>query len=141
MRESVQARQQLRDSINEEIGARVKAHQSKMARIKTGRANLLAAGGPPARAPLAMLAHGDSWFDYPLTGNGLPIANTDIVAQLETMGNVNPVILNMSHYGDATTDEMSRPKQQRMIESLQDRTNWFEAGKHHSLEGAHLAAI
>jgi hypothetical protein len=45
------------------------------------------------------------------------------------MGRTNPVILNISHYGDAATDEMSLPKQERMISSLQDPANWMEAGK------------
>jgi hypothetical protein len=76
-----------------------------------------------------MLAHGDSWFDYPLTGNGLPMDDTDVIAQLGSMGNINPVIQNVSHYGDATTEEMSWPKQQRMIDSLQDPANWLEKGK------------
>jgi hypothetical protein len=45
------------------------------------------------------------------------------------MGRTNPVILNISHYGDAATDEMSLPKQERMISSLQDPANWMESGK------------
>ena len=76
-----------------------------------------------------MLAHGDSWFDYPLWGNGLPATQTDVIAQLESMGNINPLIQNVSHHGDATTDEMSLPKQQRMIESLHDSANWGASGK------------
>jgi len=38
--------------------------------------------------PLVLLAHEDSWFDHPLTGNGLPLANTDVIAQLQRMGSV-----------------------------------------------------
>ena len=45
------------------------------------------------------------------------------------MGTTNPVILNVSHYGDATTAEMSLPKQERMIEALQDPDNWMGSGK------------
>jgi hypothetical protein len=42
------------------------------------------------------------------------------------MGTVHPVIANPSHYGDATVDEMSLPKQRRrMIEALQDPDNWL----------------
>lgn len=126
MRESLELQQQLQDSINAEIAQRVTAHQGTIARLKTGRANLLAAGAPPTTAPLALLALGDSWFDYPLTGNGLPMADTDIIAQLQTMGTINPAVLNMSHYGDATTEELSLPKQQRMIEALQDKANWLD---------------
>jgi hypothetical protein len=129
MQEAVTLRQGLREAINEEIAARTKIHQSRIARLKTGRANLMAAGAPVVHAPLVMLAHGDSWFDYPLAGNDLSLNNTDVIVQLETMGNINPAILNISHHGDATTDEMSLPKQQRMIESLQEPANWADAGK------------
>jgi len=87
------------------------------------------AGAPAPPSPLVMLAHGDSWFDYPLDGNGLSLSNTDVVAQLESMGEINPVILNVSHYGDATTAEMSLPKQERLIQSLQDPANWLTTGK------------
>ena len=86
-------------------------------------------GARPAPSPLILLAHGDSWFDYPLTGNGLPIAQTDIIAQLDNIGDLAPAILNISHYGDATTQEMSLPKQQRLLASLQDPANWGTTGK------------
>jgi hypothetical protein len=76
-----------------------------------------------------MLAHGDSWFDYPLAGNGLSLSDTDVIAQLRGLGNINLIILNVSHHGDASTDEMSWPKQQRMIDALQDQANWMESGK------------
>jgi hypothetical protein len=85
---------------------------------------MLAAQAAPQAEPLVLLAHGDSWFDYPLTGNGLPFEDTDIIAQLETMGAIPPLIQNISHFGDATTEEMSLPKQQRLLQSLQDPANW-----------------
>jgi hypothetical protein len=129
MRESLVLRQQLRDSIDAEIAARAKTHQDRIARLKTAGASLRAAGALPPSVPLVMLAHGDSWFDYPLSGNSLSFRDTDVIAQLEAMGNTNPVILNISHYGDATTEEMSLPKQERMIRSLQDPANWMETGK------------
>ncbi len=133
MLDSILRRQQLRQSIKDEVAARIKIHQENVARFKTGRANLMAAGAPAAAVPLVMLAHGDSWFDYPLDGN-LPNAdvtspNTDIIAQLETMGAVHPLIANVSHHGDATTEEMALPKQQRMIDALQDPDNWLQSGK------------
>ena len=120
MRESLVARQQMRASIDEEIEERKKIHRQRIARLKAARTMLRAAGAQPQSAPLVMLAHGDSWFDYPLSGNDLSFRDTDIIAQLRGMGRINPVILNISHYGDATTDEMSLPKQERMISSLQD---------------------
>jgi hypothetical protein len=127
--DSVALSQRMRASINQEIAARTKAHQSAIARLKTGRANVMALGAAAPTAPLVMLAHGDSWFDYPLSGNDASLTHTDVIAQLGTMGAINPVILNISHYGDATTDELSLPKQQRMIEALQDPDNWMSAGK------------
>jgi hypothetical protein len=122
-------RQQLRDSINADIAARAAAHQTRIAALSSGRERLLAAGAPAASAPLVMLSQGDSWFDYPLYGNGPLPANTDIIAQLKTMGTVNPVILNIAHFGEATTDEMSLPKQQEMIAQLQDPANWLTNGR------------
>ena len=129
MTESVTTQQELRDAINQEIAARTAEHQARLARITSGTATVAAAGAQPSAAPLIMLAHGDSWFDYPLTGNGLPLNNTDVIAQLQSMGAVNPVILNISHHGDATTDEMSLPKQQRLIQSLGEPANWAKSGK------------
>lgn len=124
MRKSLVYREDLRDSIRDEIAARTVAHQSKVAALKAARApeGVLAMAAQPN--PLVMLAHGDSWFDYPLVGNGPLVENTDIIAQLENMGNINPLILNISHYGDATSDELGWPKQQRMIDALKDPANW-----------------
>jgi hypothetical protein len=116
---------QVRESIDEEIARRTKVHQATIARLKLGTTHALAAGAPAAPSPLAMLAHGDSWFDYPLSGNDPSFSDTDVVAQLGSMGNIPPAILNVSHYGDATTEEMSLPKQQRMIQALQDPSNWL----------------
>lgn len=129
MRRSVVLRQRLDETIKSEIAERTRVHQLKVAAVKAARARPLAAGAPPVNNPLIMLAHGDSWFDYPLTGNGLPFDDTDIIAQLEGMGTVNPIIQNVSHYGDATTVEMSWSKQQRLIDSLRDADNWGETGK------------
>lgn len=126
MRQSVLARQQLQDSITSEIALRTKIHQEKIAALRVGRARLLAVAGQEPSAPLALLAHGDSWFDYPLDGNNLSWHSTDVIAQLEGMGNINPLILNISHHGDATTDEMSLPKQQRLIQALLDPHNWLD---------------
>ena len=115
----------LQTTINADIAKREAVHQARIARLRVGANNMLAAAAAAPQMPLVMLAHGDSWFDYPLTGNGLPLVDTDIIAQLRTMGAVNPVILNLSHHGDATTDELSLPKQQRMIVALNDQSNWL----------------
>lgn len=118
-----------RQSIEAEIAARTQQHQAAVARLRTVHAEAVGLGARPAPSPLILLAHGDSWFDYPLTGNGLPIAQTDIIAQLGNIGDLAPVILNISHYGDATTQEMSLPKQQRLLASLQDPANWGPSGR------------
>jgi hypothetical protein len=124
MRQSIVQRQELNDSIKSEIAQRTRLHQAKIAALKAARARPLAAGATPPSAPLVMLAHGDSWFDYPLDGNGISLSDTDVIAQLTSMGAINPLIHNVSHYGDATTAEMSWPKQERLIQSLQDAANW-----------------
>ena len=132
MRDSLTLNQELRDAIDREIAARTKMHQAQVARFKAVKSSLLAAGAPAAPAalaPLALLAHGDSWFDYPLAGNAVSFSDTDIIAQLGWMGTVNPLILNVAHYGDATTEEMSLPKQQRTIDALQDSDNWTTNAK------------
>lgn len=127
MRKSLVLRQELRESIKSDIAQRTQVHQSKIAALKSGRAMLDAVAAPPLVEPLVMLAHGDSWFDYPLSGNGISLSSTDVIAQLESMGSINPVIQNVSHFGDATSEEMSWPKQERMIQSLQDPANWLSA--------------
>jgi hypothetical protein len=112
--------------MSQAIADRTKAHQAKIASLKTAAAMRSATGAPPSSTPLMMLAHGDSWFDYPLDGNCPSLFCTDITVQLQSMGNVNPHILNISQWGDATTAEMSLPKQQRMITALQDSANWID---------------
>jgi hypothetical protein len=126
MEQTVALQKQLRDEIAADIAKRTAAHQARIARLKLGRTKAIGAGAAAPVMPLAMLAHGDSWFDYPLTGNGFPFVNTDIIAQLSGMGAVTPMILNMSHHGDATTDELSLSKQQRLIEALDTDDNWID---------------
>jgi len=129
MRQSLALRQQLGIAIDSEIADRVKQHQATIARLKGARAAAATAGIAPAAEPLVMFAQGDSWFDYPLNGNAISLTSTDIIAQLQGMGTTNPVIANIAHYGEASTDEMGLPKQQRMIELLRDPSNWLGRGK------------
>jgi hypothetical protein len=125
-RKSIALRQGLSQAIKDEILERTKAHQARMRRLAASQATLTAAGAPVAQRPLVLLAHGDSWFDYPLSGNDVTFGTTDVIAQLETMGKVTPIIHNISHHGDATTDELSLPKQERLIEALRTPENWPE---------------
>jgi hypothetical protein len=110
----------LRDSIEHEIAGRIAAHQREVALIE---ARVRRDGQKP---PLMLLAHGDSWFNYPCDGNTYtwPIC-TDIIVHLKKMGNPPPKILNISHYGDATTDEMGLAKQKRLIAALTNPNNWL----------------
>jgi len=41
------------------------------------------------------------------------------------MGSPSPKILNLSHFGDATTDEMGLAKQKRLIKALSTPQNWL----------------
>ncbi len=116
------------EDIDREIEQRLKKHRARVAKLRRAPAKVAAAAAARP-VPLVLLAHGDSWFDYPLSGNSLGPRDTDVIAQLREMGTVHPVIANLSHYGDATVDEMSLPKQRRLIEALQDPDNWLGAGK------------
>ncbi len=121
---------QVRTAIANDIAQRRKQHQAAIARLKAAEAHARTFREEiPLKTPLVMLALGDSWFDYPLDGNSLTIGTTDIIAQLQTMGGNPPVILNISHYGDATTDELALPKQERTIQELQNPDNWLGSGK------------
>ena len=111
---------ELRDSIQDEIDGRIHTHQRELVRLRAAMA-----ARPQAPTPLMILSHGDSWFNYPLTGNGPPIGDTDIIAHLKRMGNPKPKILNLSHFGDATTDEMGLEKQKRLIKALTTPQNWI----------------
>jgi hypothetical protein len=113
-----------RRRIDADIDKRIKVHKANIARLEASRASAKALGAKVSARPLVMLAQGDSWFDYPLTGNGLPFVDTDVIAQLRRIGDTQPVVLNLAHYGEAATDEMSLPKQERMITVLRDKSNW-----------------
>ena len=121
---------QVKTTIADDIAQRRKQHQETIARLRAAEAHARTFRDEiPLKTPLVMLALGDSWFDYPLDGNALTIGTTDIITQLQTMGGNPPVIYNISHYGDATTDELALPKQERTIQALQDPSNWLGSGK------------
>jgi len=112
--------QRLQKANQDELLRREQRHRANVAKIKA-RMKIDPKG---TQIPLAILAHGDSWFDYPLDGN-LPTGWTDIIVHLQNMGNPPPFILNISQWGDTSTNEMSWPKQQKMIDALQRKSNWF----------------
>jgi len=74
-----------------------------------------------AGQPLNILSTGDSWFDYPLDGP-LP-GQTDIIAQLPALLNPQPQILNLAHYGLATTTLLGTAKREMLVEQLNDADN------------------
>jgi hypothetical protein len=114
MDELIALQQQIKSSKDEQIKRRTRIHQGKIARDNARRKYARVKTPLPQR----MLAHGDSWFDYPLSGNVPFGGRTDIEACLEYMGSPRPYILNLSEWGDATTVEMSLPKQEQIITAL-----------------------
>jgi hypothetical protein len=113
---------ELCDTIERDIAGRIHTHQREVVRLRAQMA-----ARPEAKPPLMILSHGDSWFNYPLNGNKVevPIRDTDIIAHLRKMGSPAPKILNLSHFGDATTDEMGLEKQKRLIKALTTPENWL----------------
>jgi hypothetical protein len=82
---------------------------------------------PLPKVPLDFLAIGDSWFEYPLDGNGPSFDNTAIVAQsqLQSMGSPPPKILNQALHGQATTAMLSWENQENLISLLEDKDQWL----------------
>src|SRR5579859_4179665 len=121
--EAARLQAELRETIERDIADRTAAHQREVVRLRAAMA-----ARPEAPPPLMILAHGDSWFNYPLKGNSVevPIRDTDIIAHLKKMGSPSPKILNISHFGDATTDEMGLAKQKRLIKALTTPGNWLD---------------
>lgn len=120
------------ERIDAEINERIRAHQATIARMQAATEVAQNLSVASRNRPFVMLSGGDSWFDYPLTGNGLPLQNTDIIAQLQTYGDSPITVLNLAHHGETSTDAMSLPKQERMIAALRDKANWI-GGKPHAI--------
>jgi hypothetical protein len=118
--------EQARQQIEQDIQKRIQVHKANIGRLVASRTSAETLNVAVSNRPLVMLAQGDSWFDYPLTGNGLPLVDTDVIAQLRRIGGTPPTILNLAHHGEAAIDEMSLPKQERMISVLSDASNWLD---------------
>ena len=112
---------EMRFSINQEISRRGIIFRRRISRLRQERA---------AATQLVMLAHGDSWFDYPLNGNLVSLdGSTDIIRQLDPTSvndenvlsfranELQCTIHNVSHWGYAA-DEMSRQGQQDIVDAL-----------------------
>ncbi|SCB15598.1 hypothetical protein GA0061103_2319 [Rhizobium multihospitium] len=122
----------LQDRIDADIRERIKEHQKTIARISAGRQAAARLSAKAIAPPFVMMSAGDSWFDYPLLNNGPAFQQTDVIFQLQTYGTHPITVLNLAHWGDASTDMMSGPKQERMIAQLRDGANWI-GGKPHGI--------
>lgn len=107
--------------IEQDIDDRIKEHRAKVTNFeKNARV-----AGARSQLPYTAVAVGDSWFDYPLF-NDIAGGNMDVIAQLEHLHGHEKFILRLAHHGDATTDMMSAPKQQRLIKALSDKSLWIK---------------
>jgi hypothetical protein len=117
---------QLREARRAEIATRLSRHDDNVRRMTSG--NRRQAG---RKLPLDFLAIGDSWFDYPLTNDGLltPI-NQGIVGvqgfQLQSIGNPPPLILSFALHGQSSTTMLTYENQQKILNALTDpnTTRW-----------------
>lgn len=98
--------------VDRTIRERIRAHQALIATRQLV---------PGALARLNLLADGDSWFDYPLTGDMLDAS--DIIVQLASIISPAPYILNLAHYGDATTQLLGVARRDGLIAALSDPRN------------------
>ena len=122
-----QLQMQLRNARRAEIAARVGAHNVKVQRIRAGNRRR----STPRPLPLDFLALGDSWFDYPLTDDGLLTpANQGIVGeqgtQLQSIGNPSPTILSYALHGQSSTMMLTYENQEKILGALTDpsTTHW-----------------
>src|SRR5262245_33536578 len=96
----------LQEQIEAERQNRIAYHQQKVVeRDLTARRD---------NGPLNILAHGDSWFDYPLS--------QDIIDFLRR-GPSSPQILRLAHYGDSSTTALGVKKRKQIIDSLRNPAN------------------
>jgi hypothetical protein len=126
-----QLEMQLREARTAEIEARISAHNVNVQRTRSGNQRRSARGLAAPITPLDLLAVGDSWFEYPLTDDGLItgfnqaiIGNTG--TQLQSMGNPPPTILSYALHGQSTTEMLSYQRQESMLSALTDpnTTQW-----------------
>jgi len=123
---------ELQEASKAQIAANRDIHKQQTTRISRAmrdRTALKAAhpATPLSKVPLDFLAIGDSWFEYPLDGNGPSFDNTAIVAQsqLQSMGSPPPKILNQALHGQATTAMLSWENQENLISLLEDKDQWL----------------
>ncbi|MDL2408504.1 SGNH/GDSL hydrolase family protein [Rhizobium calliandrae] len=124
MQEDLFINQRHRKAINDELDDREKEHQKIVAQHEALFEATRTLTGKAAIKPKYLLAIGDSWYDYPIQGNSLVFIPSDILAQLKQICDPAPIILSSAHRGDASTIEMSLPKQEKIIQFLTHKQNW-----------------
>ncbi len=117
--------QQQREAIQAEMQTRTLAHKRRVERLRHGRRLRVEAKKAAAASQLDFLAIGDSWFDYPLSGNDPSFSNTAIAAQLTQIGNPPPLVLNYAHFGQATTAVLTYENQEQIINAVSDASQWL----------------
>jgi len=128
--DTAQSQQQLWQTSEDEVTRRVLEHQAAVDRIRHGsKRRALRAGAAARPAQLDILAIGDSWFEYPLSDDGLPVPfwNAAVVGsnQLQSMGSPPPLINSIALHGQPMTAIMSVDNQQKMRDLLQNKNGWL----------------
>ncbi len=95
------------DAIAQERQNRIDQHSTAAAGLPAGRQQM-----PTATRVLNLLADGDSWFDYPLYD--------DIIDGVQAGLPHGSLILNLAHYGDATTQLLGVQRRQQLANLMQD---------------------
>ncbi|MER9255372.1 SGNH/GDSL hydrolase family protein [Mesorhizobium sp. M0598] len=115
---------QLQAQIERDLLAWNDAEERQSTRYRAAHEAAIVLGATFHLEPKHLLAIGDSWFDYPIEGNNPFSGPSDIKVQLKAICNPSPVIYSTAHRGDASTEEMSLPKQERILELLMDKAKW-----------------
>jgi hypothetical protein len=122
---------QLRDARRAELEQRLQTHTLTVQRTKAGIARRNAAAAAPRSNPLDCFAIGDSWFEYPLTDDGLITGSNQAIVgetgtQLQSIGDPPPIILSYALHGQSTTAMLSCDQQQKILSALTDPnvTQW-----------------
>ena len=127
-KEQMQLEIQLRQARKEDVEKRIQDHKSKVDQFTRGmKRRTLRPQAAAATVPLDFLAVGDSWFFYPLNDDDLYVGNQAIAAQLETIGNPTPKVLNLAQPGQTSIEMLTYENQQAILDTLTnpDTTSWL----------------
>ncbi len=126
--QTIDLQKQQRAEGEAEIARRAQAHKAQIESVRSGQARRpQVAGAAPKSSPLDLLALGDSWFDYPLTDDGLPSFDNSIVgaSQLQSMGSPAPKIFSVALHGQSMATAMGLKNQTLMAGYVKDSGNWL----------------